>query len=89
MDLQLCVCRLGIGLISHEVCSGVGTVVIVVSEWRLTGCGLLCVECPSLAHVLRFCRGGVPCVALIVVWLCFVVVPRSGVEVELCSVKVE
>ncbi|MQM08945.1 hypothetical protein Taro_041804 [Colocasia esculenta] len=50
--------------------------VIVVSEQRLTGCGLLCVECPPLAHVMRFRCSGVPYVTLL--WLCFVVVLRGG-----------
>ncbi|MQM01776.1 hypothetical protein Taro_034530 [Colocasia esculenta] len=69
------------------VCPGVGTVVVVVSERRLTGCGLPRVVCPSLAHVLRFCCGGVPCggTGLVVV---FVVVLRDDVVVELCSVEV-
>ncbi|MQL75320.1 hypothetical protein Taro_007702, partial [Colocasia esculenta] len=102
MDLQLRVCRCGVGWSPHlfdlfswsgswtflevflsEVCPGVGTIVIEISERRLTGCGLLCVECPSLAHVLRFCRGGVPCV-----WHWCGCDFRSGIVEELCSVKV-
>ncbi|MQM08672.1 hypothetical protein Taro_041529 [Colocasia esculenta] len=39
-----------------EVCPGVGTVVVVVGERRLTGCGLTHVMCPVVGTVVsRFC----------------------------------
>ncbi|MQL98628.1 hypothetical protein Taro_031343 [Colocasia esculenta] len=60
-----------------EVCPSVGTVVVVVSEWRFTGCGLLRVVCPLLAHVLRFCHGGMPCAGT-VVFVVSVVVPTGS-----------
>ncbi|MQM22762.1 hypothetical protein Taro_055820, partial [Colocasia esculenta] len=87
LDLSSVTARLRVVALPVEVCPGVGTVVVVVSERRLTGCGLLREVFSLLAYVLRFCHGGVPCAGT-VVFVVSVVVPRGGVEVELCSVEV-
>ncbi|MQL90624.1 hypothetical protein Taro_023218 [Colocasia esculenta] len=49
-------CGLLVVVLPIEVCPGVGTVVVVVGEWRLTGCGLTHVVCPVVGTVVsRFC----------------------------------
>ncbi|MQM12421.1 hypothetical protein Taro_045338, partial [Colocasia esculenta] len=71
-------------LSSLTVCPGVGTVVVVVGERRLTGCGLTLVVCPVVGTVVsRFCPWWSA-----LWWHWFGYGFRGGVVVELCSVEV-
>ncbi|MQL90904.1 hypothetical protein Taro_023502 [Colocasia esculenta] len=54
-----------------EVCSGVGTIVVVVCERRLIGCGLTHVVCPVVGTVVSRFLPVVECLVVALVWLWF------------------